>query len=206
LLQPVLGFWTLCALLAVFSLARSTHLIDAADWQRALGQIVSLMLLVMGNFVPKLRPLQGSRIERIEGAVAERFAGRAMLLAGSISFTLFIALPLSEARLAAAWLGVGTLTMIAVQWSWLAYSAAPRVEVVTPPAPENRSTRLGIWLLLGYTYICASAWTLNLLGDGPVHDDVRVWLLTGFSMLISVVYPLMEGYPRARCGGRLRAE
>ena len=47
LLQPVLGFVALCALLAVFGLAHAGHLIDAADWQRALGQIVALMLLVL---------------------------------------------------------------------------------------------------------------------------------------------------------------
>jgi hypothetical protein len=206
LLQPVLGFIALCALIAFFGLAHASHLIDAADWQRSLGQIVSLMLLVMGNFLPKLRPLQGCRMDRSEGAAAERFAGQAMLLAGLISFMLFIALPWSEARLAAAWLGVGTFTMIATQWSWLAYSAAPLTAGETRPAAEVRTTRMAVWLLFGYAYICGSVWALNLLGDGPARDEARVWLLTGFAMLISVVFPLVEGYPRARCAARMRAE
>jgi hypothetical protein len=214
LLQPVLGFVILCALIGVFGLAGAAHLIDPDTKQRAYGQVVSLMLLVMGNFLPKLRPLQASRIDRGTGAGAERFAGRTLLLAGLVSFTVFIGMPLREAELAAAWLGVGTLTMIVSHWSWLAYSArlgepaAARSAPVERPAEatSSREWRTSIWLLIGYTYICTSAWALDLLRESAVRDEARTWLVTVFSMLISVVFPVMEGYPRARCRSGLGVE
>jgi hypothetical protein len=213
LLQPVLGFITLCALLGVFGLAGAAHLIDADMKQRAFGQIVSLMLMVMGNYLPKLRPLRTGRIDRGTGAPAERFAGRILLLAGLVSLVVFIGLPLSEAELASAWLGVGSFVMIASHWSWLAYSArlgdsthaAPRADSSVLPA-ASREWRTSIWLLIGYAYICSSAWAMDLLGESPLRDPARTWLVTGFSMLISVVLPFLEIYPRTRCRSGLRAE
>jgi hypothetical protein len=207
LLQPVLGFVTLCSLIGVFSLAHTRHLIEVADWQRTLGQIVSLMLLVMGNFLPKLRPLQGSRIERGAAAAAERFAGRALFLAGLISFAWFIGLPPSEARVAAAWLGVGTCTMITVHWSWLTWSATAHDarETHSVSTLDVRTVRTGIWLLFGYAYICGSVWALDLL-SGPARETTRTWLVTGFSMLISVVFPWVEAYPRRCRDAQVRAE
>jgi hypothetical protein len=190
LLQPTLGFIALCALIGVFGIARSMHLIDLEFCQRAIGQIISLMLLVIGNYLPKLRPLQGSRIERALGAPAERFAGRTLFLAGVVSCLLFISLTLPEAKLASAWLGLGTLVMIAGHWTWLAYSSQQRTE----PSQSSRTLRAAYWLMIGYGYVCTSDWALNLVGDGPARHELRTWLMTGFSMLLSVVFPVVEGY------------
>ena len=211
LLQPVLAFITLCALLGVFALARTAHLIDAEMQQRAFGQIVGLMLMVMGNYLPKLRPLHTTRIDRARGASAERFAGRILLLAGLVSFAMCIGLPTSEAGLAAARLGAGSFVMIATHWSWLAYSARLGESTHTAPsagspAPTSREWRTSIWLLIGYAYICSSAWAMDLLGDSPLRDPARTWLVTGFSMLILVVLPFLELYPRGRCRSGLRTE
>ena len=201
LLHPTLGFIMACALLGVFSVARSMHLIEPELYQRALGQIISLMLVVIGNYLPKMRLLQGSRIERAVGGAAERFAGRTLFLAGVASLWLFISLPLSDAKLASAWLGFGTFAMIATRWMWLIYACTVRIEAT--PSASPRELRMAYWLMVGYGYICATAWTLNLLGDGPGHDSVRTWLVSGFSSLSSVVFPLIEGY-KSPCRARAR--
>jgi hypothetical protein len=68
------GFLGVTAMTMTFSLAIEIGIIDGDLTRRAIGMVIGLMVVVVGNFLPKLRPFHSSRV-RASAAAIERLSG-----------------------------------------------------------------------------------------------------------------------------------
>ncbi len=117
--SAVVGFLGVTLLSLAIGLADEMGVIESEVAKRAIGFAIGLMLVVVGNSLPKLRPLHSSRA-KANSTASERLSGWALVLAGSAWIALFAFAPLNLARYVAAVIGISAVTLIAVNWTWLA--------------------------------------------------------------------------------------
>jgi hypothetical protein len=117
--SAVASFLGVTLVAIAFGLADSMRVIDTVIAKRAIGFAIGLMMVVVGNSLPKLRPLHSSRA-KASSTAGERLSGWTFVLAGSAWIALFTFAPLNRARYVAALVGIGAVTMIAVKWTWFA--------------------------------------------------------------------------------------
>src|SRR5215469_215511 len=85
----VFSFLGLLGVVALFALAKGKGIIEPAVARRAIGLLVGAMIVIVGNLVPKLRPLNSPSSDPAEAGAAERSAGWTLVLAGIVYIALF---------------------------------------------------------------------------------------------------------------------
>src|SRR5277367_3106393 len=111
--SAVIGFLGVSFLAMTFALANEVGVLDDDVTRRAIGLVIGLMIVVIGNFLPKLRPLHSSS-SQASAAASERLSGWILVLAGSAWLASFALAPLNQARHVAALIGLCAVTFIAV--------------------------------------------------------------------------------------------
>lgn len=175
----ITGFLALIGLIAALALAHGLGLMGEAAERRAVGFTIGLMLVVIGNLLPKLRPLSASRADPGLAAGGERFAGRVLLLAGLAYLALFAFAPLAEARPVSALVGLAALALVALDWIWLARGAFSRSRR-THKAPASERARLAAQLVFASFFVLATACAKFLFGDQPWSATFDDWFLVVF--------------------------
>lgn len=149
----IAGFLGLMAAVMGLTLALKAGLIDLAVVRRTTGLILGAAAIVVGNVLPKVRPLSLLTGSVKRSILAERFAGWLLVLAGVVYIGAFLFEPLPDARRISSIAGIAALVLIGCVWTWLAFTSnKPPV-----PAAEVRSRRLMLWLVFAFFYVFATA-------------------------------------------------
>ena len=92
--RAVVAFVSLVGIVTAVAAAKGMGFLEAAAARRGIGMLIGVMALVIGNFLPKLRPLKSPDANPAKGMAAERFAGWILVLAGIVYIALFTFAPL----------------------------------------------------------------------------------------------------------------
>lgn len=190
----IAGFLLLNGAIAGLALARSLGFMGEVAEKRAVGFTIGLMLAVIGNLLPKLRPLGLVHPDPVQAAGGERFAGRVLLLAGLVYLGLFAFVPLAQARSISAYIGLAALALIALDWIWLArgvFSRSRRMEKVA----ASKRIRLTAQLVLASFFVLAAMCGKFLFGDQPWAGAFEDWSLVVFFILYAALTAILShGY------------
>lgn len=187
----ITGFLALIGVIAGLALAHELGLMGEAAERRAVGFTIGLMLVLIGNLLPKLRPLSASRADPARAAGGERFAGRVLLLAGLAYLVLFTFAPLAQARSISAVIGLAALALVALDWIWLARGALSRSRRLQK-APASERVRLTAQLVFASLFVLASACAKFLFGEQPWSAAFDDWFLVVFWTLYAALTAFLD--------------
>jgi hypothetical protein len=199
--SAVVGFLGVTLLVMAIGLADKTGVVDSEVAKRAIGFAIGLMLVVVVNALPKLRPLHASGA-KANSTASERRSGWTLVLAGSAWIALFVFAPLNLARYVAAVIGISAVALIAVNWMWLARRTLFRVRnenegttiaVATPAGPR----RIIGYLLFAFFFVVITACVKFLIVEKHLADQVASWMLLVFGVLYAGLFAVLE-YRHAR--------
>jgi hypothetical protein len=198
-----LSFIGLMVIAGIVTVAKSMHVVDDTLARRAIGVILGVMLVVVGNFLPKMRPLNWPGVDPAETSAAERMAGWMLVLAGVAYSGWFLFAPLKLARPAASFVGIAALVMIAVNWVWWARRARRRdpgvsAEAATPSRQAVEKRTLMIWLLFAFLYVFATACVVYLINDRHRTLAIASWMHVGFWAIFAVLTVVLSFGPGSR--------
>lgn len=147
------GFLGLMVAVMALTAAMKAGLIDITVMRRTTGLILGAAAILVGNVLPKVRPLALLTGDAKRSSAAERFAGWMLVLAGAVYIGAFLFAPVPDARRISSIAGVAALVLIAVSWTSLAFFG--NEPPVSPAAAEPR--RVMLWLVFAFFYVFATA-------------------------------------------------
>jgi hypothetical protein len=186
LLAGISGFLALIGLMEALALARGFGFMDEVTERRALGFAMGLLMIVIGNLLPKLRPLGSTHPDPARAAGGERFAGRVLLLAGLAYVVLFAFAPLAAARSASAVVGIVALALVAADWVWLARGVLSRSRR-QERQPASVRVRVTAQLLLACFFLLAVTCIKVLSAGQPWAEAFDDWFLAVFLILFTAL-------------------
>jgi hypothetical protein len=190
-------FLALMGLCGAVALGGGVEWLSTAAVSRALGLLLGACLLTLGNWLPKLRPLQRSGRVPAGAAASERLAGWALVCAGLTMDGLLLFAAPERARPAAALAGFAALAVVAVDWLWLLWTS--RGGAGTRPAPaEPEARRLVASLLFALAYVCATGCAAMLSGEPGRRDGWGAWQTVAFCAAYAVLHAALGPGPSAR--------
>lgn len=184
----VCSFLGLTGVAIAMTAAKGMGVIDAAVTKRSVGLVVGAMAIVIGNFLPKIRPLHVSVLDHVEAAAAERLAGWVLVLTGIANVTMFAFAQLDQARRASGFIGIAAIAMIAVDWTWLLSGALVHCRHITRDAVDARGQSGGqrtlvVMLLFAFFWVLATANVKFLFEDMPWFNQLASWMTVGFCFI-----------------------
>ena len=190
-----IGFLVLTAFAVATALANRAGLLDAFVARRAIGVLVGLMAIVIGNFVPKMRPLGATDRNLATVAASERMAGWILVLIGTTFVGLFTFAPLEEARALSPLVAGGGLVLIAGDWIWAARTGRSGSASRRPDTMERRT--VAAWLLFALAFVLITASLKLLTDDAPWVRGLGSWVVVGFTVLYSLFFAVLGRRRRA---------
>ncbi len=135
-----------------FAVAKETGVIDGYLAKRSIGVIFGLMLVLMGNFLPKItRPMSAQASNPAKAMAAERFAGRVFVLGGIAYAAVWIFGPQESAPLISSLTGLGAFGLAAANWLRLMGAELFRNQR-EPGANKKHQARLQILFALFWVF------------------------------------------------------
>jgi len=199
--SAVLGFLGVTLIAMAFGLANKIGVIDTGVAKRGIGLVIGLMIVVIGNYLPKLRALAWARTHAGSTAT-ERMSGWMLVLTGIAWIALFSFAPLDQARHVSAMIGISTLTIIAANWAWHARRGLLLIRkeqegsaISTEQTAGKR--RIVGYLLFAFFYAFVSACVKFLIDEKQVADKLTSWMLFAFCILYAALFAVLE-YRHAR--------
>ena len=199
--SAVLGFLGVTLIAMAFGLANKIGVIDTGVAKRGIGLVIGLMIVVIGNYLPKLRALAWARAHAGSTAT-ERMSGWMLVLTGIAWIALFSFAPLDLARHVSAMIGISTLTIIAANWAWHARRGLLLIRkeqegsaISTEQTAGKR--RIVGYLLFAFFYAFVSACVKFLIDEMQVADKLTSWMLFAFCILYAALFAVLE-YRHAR--------
>lgn len=164
----VIAFLALMIIAGAADVARRLGWIDGLAEKRAIGLVIGAMAVVIGNYLPKMRPFRSPS--------AELFAGRIFFAAGAAFIALFAVAPIDLARRAGSIIGIAALLMVAIQW-------IPQVRTL-----RFRGSQISVMLLLTFIYLFTTAIVVYLFGHQPWTE----WIHGAFWMVYAYLLAMGE--------------
>jgi hypothetical protein len=191
--SAMIGFLSLTAIVVAAALAKAAGLVEVAVEQRVFGLAIGAMIVVAGNFLPKMRPLNMNRGSPAKTTAAERVAGWVLSLAGLAYIALFVFAPLHQASHVSSIIGIGAIVLLAVDWTWWARNAlfGGRQQLEDTPELSRRSAQKrkpALWLLTAFFYVLAIACVTFLFYDTPSGHQIGSWSIVVFASIYAVLY------------------
>lgn len=193
---PVFGFLGLCGMAAAVTVAEGMGFVDVAATKRIIGLIIGLMALVIGNFLPKTRPLKVLGGNPAKAIATERSIGWTLALAGIADVVLFAFAPLNQARPLSSIVGIGTILVIAASCILLArrtpVSGQPITEEVVRSEHDASTGKLMAYLLFSFFWIFSTACVVFLFDHQPWVNNLTTWMMMGFGFLYAAMNAVLN--------------
>jgi hypothetical protein len=193
--SAVIGFLGVALVALVFGLANKVGVIDSDLTRRAIGLAIGFMVLVIGNYLPKLRPLNWAPVNANPTA-NERLSGWILVLTGISWIAFFAFAPLSQARHVSSLIGISAVTMIAVNWTRLIRKAFFGVrrrgkgmsfrELLAGPR------KIVGYLLFAFFFVVVSCCVKFLIDEEQLTNKLMSWMLCVFGILYAGLFALLE--------------
>jgi hypothetical protein len=198
--SALFGFLGAGLIAAVAAMTSRAGVLEPDVANRIIGLALGLMIVLIGNSLPKLRPFNRTRGNTRPAAV-ERFSGWLLVLAGISWVVLFALASLDEARRVAALIGIGALIIVAVSWIWVAVTTRFDRPVQGEPIPTVKEGAALKWqlttsLLFAFFYVFVVACLKFLVNQPQFANELAIWTLTAFWLLYAVLYALGRGKGR----------
>ena len=188
LIATILG--SFLAILA-FAVARELGAVDSDAARRVVAIGFGVMLIVIGNVLPKLvRPLRAHGNDASRVLAADRFAGRTLVLAGIAFIALWALAPADHVMRISALAGLAAFGLVAVSQIRLAFRADRRGRSQPTAADADASDSSGVAAVrLALLYLLHGLlWVLAMfLADSVWGDRAAPWLIVGFVLANSVL-------------------
>lgn len=189
----VYGFLGQLALIAAVAFVEKLDMIEAATAKRAIGLVIGLMVVTMGNILPKMRPLKAPGGDPGKASAAERFAGWTLVLMGLVYIALFLFAPLDQARSVASMIAIAAMVLIALSWAGQVgralFGKRPTSEDLAEQSEYATKKRvLTVWLLFAFFTILVAACVKFLFGDQPWGRELGSYVLLAFTLIYAVIY------------------
>ncbi len=177
LMMTLAGLFTV---ILAFAVAREQGILDPDVARRVVAMGFGVMLLIIGNALPKLvRPLRTVGNDPSRVMAADRFAGRIFVLAGTVFVALWAFAPAEHVMLISALVGLAAFGLVAVSQAMLS-RGSNRVrgkEAGDGHAAANAETIMRlvlIYLLHGLLWVFAM-----FLADSIWGDRAALWMVAG---------------------------
>lgn len=199
LISLALSLGTAFAIMLAFGVTKKLGVLDPEIAKRGAAAALGLVLIVTGNFLPKLRLFVFREDQASVARATERFAGWTFVITGMIFVGSWLLLPLRVAMTVSPLVGVCAFMVVALRWFRLGRRLEVRVE---PEAATGRSEIAQPWVggLVVLQILFGILWAfLVLLADAVWGDRVAQWLAVAYAILISLsLLPLAAIVARAR--------
>ena len=192
--SALFGFLGAGLIAAAAAAAGRVGVIETDLANRIIGLALGLMVVCIGNSLPKLRPFNRTR-GNTRPATVERFSGWLLVLAGISWLALFALVSLDQAKRVAALIGIAALAVVAVSWIWVALAAFGAGEQAKPTPSEHaaRKWQLTAALLFAFFYVFVVACLKFLMDQTAFANELSIWMLTAFWLLYAVFFALGHG-------------
>jgi low temperature requirement protein LtrA len=193
--SAVLGFLDVTLIALAFGLANEIGVIDADVSKRGIGFVIGCMIVIIGNYLPKLRAFRTGT--NASSTATERIAGWMLVLTGILWIALFAVAPLNQARHAAAMIGMSALAIIAVNWAWHArrtFFSGRKAEQGTTVSYEQTAgkRKIVVYLLFAFFYVLVTSCVKFVFDEKQVADKLTSWMLVAFGMLYAALFSVLE--------------
>ncbi len=195
----ILGFLGFTLAAEALAFAQKMGFIEAPLEKRAMGLIIGAVIIVIGNFLPKTRPLTAPGVNPPgPAAAAERFAGWTLFVVGIAYIALFAFAPLDQARKISSILGIGAMIYVAASWGWMLRGAllGGQEESLADRQRAAKKRKLIVLLLFAFFYTLATECMFLLHNRSQIEEEVRWWMFLGFGLLYAALMVVLN---RKRC-------
>lgn len=190
-MSSVLGFFGLFAVIIAIAVVKETGLVGHDAAKRGVGVIFGLMLIAVGNLLPKFHLFDSPRRDPAQTLVSERFAGWVFVIAGIAYSLTWILVPMPSVIIASSIVGLSSFALVAFDWI---RRTSQNSATLTSRQPTDVS--FDKRLLLG-TMLLTLGWGIAMfLIDYLWGDRVTDWANIAFISLLTVgSIPLLARRP-----------
>ncbi|RIJ23858.1 hypothetical protein D1224_06285 [Henriciella barbarensis] len=176
------GVCTIVGAMLAFGITKKTGILDPDLARRGAAAMLGLMLVVMGNYTPKLRLFQPAG-EHTGASAVDRFAGWTFVVAGLAFVAIWLFAPIDKAMLASPMIGVAGFLVVLARWLAWGERAGGTASVLPRPTP----VRTAVFILL-----VSLLWTFAIFfADTIWGDRVAQWMAMGLIIVIAAVAPFI---------------
>ncbi len=173
------GIVVLFAAMMGIAFAKETGMIDNDLAKRGVGAVMGLMLVLVGNLLPKFRLFDAPGRDPAAAMAAERFAGWTFVVVGVVYALVWSLAPMPSALVASSLIGLSGFALVALNWVRVAIrdravAAAPGTTV------ETFTRRFGLAVIL-----ITLLWGVAIfLVDYVWGDRVSQWAAIVFAVVL----------------------
>lgn len=178
LMATMAGLFTV---ILAFAVARERGMLDPDLARRVVAIGFGVMLVVLGNALPKLvRPLRMHDNDHAKVVAADRFAGRIFVLAGIVFVALWAFAPVEHVMRTSALVGLAAFGFVAASQLRLSLGRDPgRGHATTESDAATSGVALTRWVLIYFLH--ALLWVFAMfLADSIWGDRAAPWMVGSF--------------------------
>jgi len=171
----------LVAAVLAFALAKESGRIESSLAKRAVGMIFGAILIVTGNFLPKIvQPLNTEPQSAAKTKAVERFAGRTFVLAGILYIAVWVLARPEHAMLISSAVGLIAFALVGAICVRIAFSGPSgnhlETEKVIPTGKPSVGSRTALLLIFHALF-----WVFAMFfADSIWGDKAAPWMVIGF--------------------------
>lgn len=174
--RPVLSLTaailSVTAIIMVFAIGKLTGHMDDDLAKRGVAVMIGIMLVVVGNYVPKMRLFQSDKTPG--AAPVDRFSGWIFVIAGLIFAAIWIFAPIERATLGSPMIGMAAFLLVLARW--LIWRGQRKDGIAPRPTPGRILIAI---LLLSLLWV-----SLIFLADGLWGDAAAQWMAIAFAVAL----------------------
>jgi len=198
--NAIYGFLLLTLALLATVLLQKSSLIDGNMARRLIGFFVGILMMLVGNYLPKTRFLKALNWSSPSAATAERLAGWTLVLTGAVDVCAYMLTTLSLARALSAYLGAILVVVILLSglFLWSKSRSAERYRNLEGEAePKTGQQRKGLALLVALVWILVSSFVSYVWDNSTWNKStVAEVFLIQLSLFYTTLIPLLRSSDR----------
>ena len=188
---------SVCAIFVTFAVAKKIGALDPIDAKRCTAATLGFVLVIAGNFMPKIGLFYNGDENYAQAKAAERFAGIVFVSAGLGFVSLWIFTPLEVAMFASPILGIAAFGATAIHWMSQKRSSRLTLELKGIAGVNQESTLAGRIVILQILFAILSVFVI-FLADAIWGDSVSQSLAMVLALAISMsALPVAHSWARS---------